>query len=273
MKKIYSIIMFLIGVIIIATLFIFNQKPSQETDDNLDTIDIENKNAQITENQNKNTPLIDDQNKDEQPKSGIIETKILQDLTPQDILGNPIVIDKRVSLDSALAPECQDANYLEERADYIIEAGVSNIKIDQAANTKTINLGIVAWLKGRKETNALQILTSNTEQGESVKLKEGGIYKIYLWESGDKLYFVCEFAGVVDLGYKAWYCHETDKGRNYHEKGTATVFFNGTVYGPYSDACGSSSILAETVCDNDRKYILEEFYLCNTSCLEGACTL
>ena len=253
MKKIYYAIIVFAMVIIIGVLLILNQLPSQNIDENVEPTD--------------------DQNIDRQPKSGIIETKVLQDLTPIDMEGNPIIIDKRIIAGSALAAECQETSYLEERADYVVEAGVSSINIDQTTNTKTINLGIVAWLKGKKDANSIQVLTNTAEHGESAKLEEGKIYKIYLWESGNKLYFVCEFAGVIDLGYKDWYCHETDGGRNYSEKGGNTVFFNGQIYGPYADSCSSGSILNEVVCDNDRKFILSELYLCNTSCSEGVCII
>lgn len=232
MKQIFYIIMVLVLVVVIGTLFIINQQ---------------------------------------EPKSGVLETKILQNLTPQTSKGDSIVIDKRISAGSALGSECQNISYLEEKADYIIEAGVSNIDVNQTTNTKTINLGIVAWLKGNKNTNSLQILTSTAEHGESPTFEENGIYKIYLWELNNKLYFVCEFAGVIDLEYRGWYCHETDGHRNWFEKGSVTVYSDGQIYGPYYDSCAGDTLLDEVGCSNEQKFVISELYLCENGCSEGAC--
>ncbi len=201
--------------------------------------------------------------------NGIIETKDIENLLVQNYK-EPIIIDKSIDVGSLLGQECQNISYLEETSDYIIEAGVSKVDINTSANIKVINLGIVAWLKGNKNTNALEIIIPIAEQGDSPAFEEQGVYRIYLWELNDKLYFTCEFAGVRDLGYRNWYCHETDGERNYFEGGSATVYFNGSIYGPYYDGCGGN-ILDEVTCNNERKFILSELYLCPNGCENNAC--
>ena len=103
---------------------------------------------------------------------------------------------------SSLSAECMDKDYLENRAIYIFDSLVEEIKIDSTNNIKTINLKILNWLKGDENTDAFQIITGVAEHGESAKIEEDKYYRIYLQKvpNSDELIFVCAFKGVKELG-------------------------------------------------------------------------
>ncbi len=204
------------------------------------------------------------------PTPGVIEENIIVDLSPLVDENGPIVIDKRMSMDAALVPECGNESYLEERADYVVEAGVSSIEENSTDNSVSIDFGVVRWQKGDLDANYIRILRSSAKNSEDPVFDVNKIYRLYLWELEGQVYFVCGFMGVKDLSYENWYCYDSDGGRNYLEKGTARIFFNGTIYGPYGEACGNG-VLDEVVCSNEGKYILSELYLCENGCSDGRC--
>ena len=173
MKQIFYIMLILILVVGIISGYIYNNQ-LQELQDTLiqRNIEIENLNNEITNTQ------------------------------PSEKSKEPIVIKMSSDVASSLSAECMNLNYLENEAIYIFDSLVEEINIDPINNIKTINLKILNWLKGDKNTNNFQIITGIAENGESAKIEQDKYYRIFLQKvpNSDKLIFVCAFKGVRELG-------------------------------------------------------------------------
>jgi len=171
MKQIVYIV---ILIIVIIGVYIYNTNQIQELQDTLTqkNSEIENLNNEITNTQ------------------------------PTEKSKEPIVIEMSSDAVSSLSAECMNTNYIENEAIYIFDSLVEEINIDPINNIKTINLKILNWLKGDKNTNNFQIITGIAENGESAKIEQDKYYRIFLQKvpNSDKLIFVCAFKGVRELG-------------------------------------------------------------------------